>query len=83
MKRIVALATIASALLLSGCASTLRSDVTSFQRWPANAAGGTFGFKKLAGQEGSLEHASYEDLARIELNKLGLKEAANWQQSAF
>ena len=70
-------------VVLAGCASTLRSDVTSFQRWPANAAGGSYGFKKLGGQEGSLEHASYEDLARIELNKLGLKEAAPGSKARF
>jgi Domain of unknown function (DUF4136) len=87
MKRLLSLAAIASlafgALLLSGCASTLRSDVTSFQRWPANAAGSTFGFKKLVGQEGSLEHASYEDLARAELTKLGLKEIAPGNKARF
>ena len=63
-------------LLLTGCASTLRSDVTSFQRWPANVAGSTYSFKRLGNQATSLEHSTYEDLARIELNKLGLKEAA-------
>ncbi len=80
MKRILTLGfllpVLFAALLLTGCASTLRSDVTSFQRWPANAAGSTYSFKRSAGQESSLEHASYEDLARIELNKQGLKEAA-------
>jgi Domain of unknown function (DUF4136) len=87
MKRLLSLAAIASlafgTLLLSGCASTLRSDVTSFQRWPANAAGSTFGFKKLVGQEGSLEHASYEDIARAELTRLGLKDAPAGSKPRF
>jgi hypothetical protein len=80
MKRILTLGfllpVLLVALLLTGCASTLRSDVTSFQRWPANAAGSTYSFKRNAGQESSLEHKTYEDLARVELNKQDLKEAA-------
>jgi Domain of unknown function (DUF4136) len=63
-------------LLLGGCASTLRSDVTSFQRWPANAASSTYSFKRTSAQvAAALEHATYEDLVRLEMNKLALKEA--------
>ncbi len=72
-----------STLLLTGCASTLRSDVTSFQRWPANAAGSTYSLKRNAWQESSLEHKTYEDLARVELNKQGLKEAAPSTKGRF
>ncbi len=69
--------------LLTGCASTLRSDVTSFQRWPANAAGATYSFKRLGPQEGSLEHKTYEDLARAELRQLGLQEAPQGAKGRF
>jgi Domain of unknown function (DUF4136) len=69
--------------LLTGCASTLRSDVTSFQRWPANAAGSSFSFKRTAAQEPGLEHKSYEDLARMELKALGLQEAAVGSKGRF
>jgi hypothetical protein len=73
-----------AAALLAGCAGpTLRSDVTTFQSWPANAAGSTYGFKRLAGQADKLEHKSYEDMARSELNKLGLKEAAAGAKPRF
>ncbi len=61
-------------LWLTGCASTLRSEISSFQRWPADAAGSTFSFKRMGSQTNSLEHASYEDLVRKEMRQLGLKE---------
>ncbi len=70
-------------LLLASCASTLSSDVTSFQRWPANAAGASYSFKRLGNQDGSLEHSSYEDLARKELNQQGLQEAAPGRKGRF
>ena len=83
MKKIFYGLMVAAMMLLTGCASTLRSDVTSFQRWPANAAGSTYSFKRMGNQEGSLEHKTYEDLARAEMNKLGLKEAAAGTKGRF
>lgn len=70
-------------LLLGGCASTLRSDVTSFQQWPANAAASSYSFKRTGAQVGALEHASYEDLVRSEMNKLALKEAPAGTKGRF
>ena len=75
ISRFLACTVALSSLILAGCATIVSSEVTSFQRWPANAAGATFSFKRLANQANSLEHSSYEDLARAELAKLGLKEA--------
>jgi hypothetical protein len=76
-------------LLLAGCANTLRSNVTSFQRWPAdtvssaNTINAIYSFKRLPGQQNSLEHGSYEDLVRAELNRLGMKEAAAGSKGRF
>jgi Domain of unknown function (DUF4136) len=70
-------------LLLAGCAATLRADVTSFQRWPANATGGTYSFKRTGTQVDSLEQHAYEDLARAQLNKVGLQEAATGAAARF
>ncbi len=70
-------------LLLAGCAATLRADVTSFQRWPANATGGTYSFKRTGAQVDSLEQHAYEDLARVQLNQLGLQEAAAGATARF
>jgi Domain of unknown function (DUF4136) len=83
MKRLFLGCMAALLLLLAGCASTLRSNVISFQSWPVNAAGSTYNLKRLGGQEGSLEHQSYEDLARLELHRLGLKEAATGTKGRF
>jgi hypothetical protein len=83
MKRFLAICLTVSLLLTAGCASTLRSDVTSFQRWPANAATSSYSFKRVGNQEPSLEHRTYEDLARAELNQLGLKEAAPGTKGRF
>jgi len=73
----------AALLLLAGCASTLRSEVTSFQRWPANAAGASYSFARTAAQNNNLEHTSYEDNARAQLALLGLKEAAAGTPARF
>lgn len=70
-------------LLLAGCAATLRADVTSFQRWPANTTGGTYSFKRTPAQMDSLEQHAYEDLARAQLNQLGLQEAAAGATARF
>jgi hypothetical protein len=73
----------AALVLLAGCASTLRSEVTSFQRWPANTAGASYSFARTAAQNNNLEHASYEDSARAQLALLGLKEAVAGAPARF
>ena len=83
MKRLFLSCVAGWVLLLTGCASTLHSDVTSFQRWPANAASSTYSFQRTAAQDGSLEHHAYEDLARLELTQLGLKEAVAGAKGRF
>jgi Domain of unknown function (DUF4136) len=83
MRRLLFVLLSALSLVLAGCATTLRSDVTSFQRWPANAAGSTYSFKRVAGQEASLEHKTYEDLARTEMGKLALTEAPQGSKGRF
>ena len=35
MKRLIAVTMALSALLLGGCATTIRSDVPTFHQWPA------------------------------------------------
>lgn len=61
----------------------LRSEVTSFQQWPANAAAGTYSFKRVAAQATSLEHKTYEDLARAQLAPMGLAEAPEGSKGRF
>jgi hypothetical protein len=65
------LASITLGILLTGCASTIRSDVIAFHQWPADLPVRTFAFDRTPEQETSLEYRSYEDLVRNELSRLG------------
>jgi Domain of unknown function (DUF4136) len=59
---------------LAGCASTVDTRVTTFNQWPANAAGSTFSFITRTGP-GELEQATYQSYAQAELEKRGFKRA--------
>ncbi len=60
---------------LAGCASTVTTRVTSFNQWPANAAGSTFSFITRTGTPGELEQATYQQYVQAELEKRGFKRA--------
>jgi hypothetical protein len=66
-----------SSLLLSGCASYVRSDVIAFHEWPANLPDKSYVFERKPDQQNNLEHQSYENLVRAELQRLGFAEAHN------
>jgi hypothetical protein len=62
--------------VLAGCASTLSTRVTSFQQWPANAAGQTYHFVPVnPAQADNLEYRSYQDMVRAAIGSTGLIEA--------
>lgn len=65
------------ALLLGGCATTIRSDVTAFHQWPTDLGDKSFVFERSAEQANDLEYRSYENLVRAELRRLGFSEVAN------
>ena len=65
--------------LLSGCASPITARVSSFQQWPADALGSSFGFLAPAEHTRELEQASYAGLVATELAKQGLQPAASGQ----
>ncbi len=65
--------------LLTGCASTLRSEVTAYHQWPDNAAGRTFSFANAEPGEPSLERQNVENLVRGQLIRQGLLDAAPGQ----
>jgi hypothetical protein len=71
------LALAAVAAMAVGCASppAMRGEVTRFHAWRAEAPL-TFAFAPTAAQAASLEHRSYEQLARARLLALGFTEAA-------
>ena len=57
-------------ILLTGCATTIQSDVIAFHEWPGDLPDRTFAFKRTPAQEASLEYRSYEDMVRNELSRL-------------
>lgn len=64
------------AVLLAGCATPLRGQLTAFHEWPADAPR-TYQFVRTAAQRDSLEHATWERTMRAELARAGFQEAAN------
>jgi hypothetical protein len=76
MKRLVMMAaTAAMALLLAGCATTIRSDVTTFHQWPAQIEDKSYVFETPPAIDNTLEYQSYQNLVRGQLAQLGFREA--------
>jgi hypothetical protein len=75
MKRFLIAAAAGTALLLGGCATTVRSHVTTFQQWPATLPDKTYVFDAPAPQDDTLEFRAYQNLVRGELNALGFHDA--------
>ena len=74
LRRGFLLALLILSALVSGCATKIRSEVTSFHQWPDNMSGRSFSFVHQDDEAKSLERQSYENLLRTELLKLGLVE---------
>ena len=81
--RVVAYLIIPLCLLLSGCASKIRSEVTAFHQWPTAMAEKSFSFIHNEGEPTGLERQSYENLIRTELIKQGLREAGDTKEAAL
>jgi len=75
MRRILLLLITLPLLLLAGCASTIRSEITVFHQWPDDAKARAFVFQRTDVQQGSLEYLAYENRVRAALNRVGLHEA--------
>ena len=69
----------AASLLLSGCASVIESNVTSFHAWPPQTAGRSYVFAPTPEQQNNLEYDNYTGLIRQELQVLGFTEARDRQ----
>jgi hypothetical protein len=67
----------ALSLLLAGCATTIRSDVTAFHQWPAALAEKTYVFDTPPPAQDTLEYRNYLGILRAELARQGFTEAAN------
>lgn len=75
MKRLILSAAAAATLLLTGCATTIRSDVTTFHQWPAQLTSKTYSIDAPAPEDDTLEVRAYLDLVRGQLARLGFTEA--------
>lgn len=76
------LATLAAAavLLLSGCATTISSNVTAFNDWPADIQDKAYAFEAPQGADDTLEYRNYQVLVANELSKLGFHQVSDGQQ---
>lgn len=62
--------------LLSGCATTIKTEVTAFHEWPNFVQDKTYVFERTREQDNNLEYLNYENLVRAELKRLGFAEAS-------
>lgn len=69
-----AIVTVLMALLLWGCSTFVRSNISVFHDLPPTGQALKYATLPLKSQEGSLEHKSYEQLIKTELNKRGYVE---------
>jgi len=74
--RYLAILMTALTVLLTGCATTIRSDVTAFHDWPAQLNDKSYVFEAPAAEDDTLEYRSYQNLVRAELAKHGFGEAS-------
>lgn len=75
MKKILITAAASLTLLLGGCATTVRSDVTTFNQWPGQLQDKSYAFEQPSPQENTLELKSYEELVRSQLARLGFHDS--------
>jgi hypothetical protein len=80
MKNYLAIVATAAVMLLSGCATTIHSDVTAFNDWPADIQDKAFAFEAPQGADDTLEYRSYQLIVAKELGKLGFHQVADGQQ---
>lgn len=65
-----------AALLLSGCASTVRTEISAINRLPPDLRDRSFEVARYKGQEGNLEFDHYAELISAELVAKGLRRAS-------
>ena len=79
MKYLAILAT-AAVMLLSGCATTIHSNVTAFNDWQGDIQDKSYAFEAPQGANDTLEYRNYQVLVSNELGKLGFRQVADGQQ---
>jgi hypothetical protein len=75
MRNLMITGAAALTLAMGGCATTVRSDVTTFQQWPVQMQDKSYSFTAPSPQEDTLELRTYQNLVRGQLARLGFNEA--------
>ena len=73
MKRFLSSVSLVFSVLLTGCATTFSSQVSSFNEWPDNAQK-SYIFERAPAQENNPEYKVYEDQLRSQLGMQGFQE---------
>lgn len=82
MKQLAILTATAAVALLSGCAATVRSDVTAFNDWASfDQSDKSYVFVTPPAALDTLEYHSYQALVSNELERLGMHQAADPNQA--
>jgi hypothetical protein len=82
MKQFAVLTAAAAVALLSGCAATIRSDVTAFNDWSSfDQSDKSYVFVTPPPALDTLEYHSYQALVSNELDQLGMHQAADPSQA--
>jgi len=77
-------ALLACAVALSGCASNIVANVTTYQKWPSDATGQTYQIAAQANQNAdNLEFQTVADMVRAGIGATGLVEATQGQSARF
>lgn len=72
-----------TALLLTGCASTISARVTSYEQWPGGVQGQTYRLVPGPAQVNNLEFETFGDMVRAAMGPTGLVEAATSKTARF
>lgn len=72
-----------AASLLSGCATTFTSQVTSFHEWSSDIKEKSYYLDTLPGQENNPEYNHYAELLRSKLQTLGFTDSKNGSGAAL
>lgn len=75
MKKLLTYWAAAAVILLSGCASTISSQVTTFHEWPTDMKEKTYALEAAPGQEMNPEYNHYAELLRSKLLSQGFIES--------
>lgn len=76
-KRLISAPVLVAAVALTGCAHTLRHDVTVFHDWPGAGLERTYRFERKPGQQDSLKYTTYQRIIAEELRAAGFVPGEN------